>query len=159
MKTPHLCTLLLALLMLGSCKKDSPVKTNNSPGTPNSFTLKKDGVPYNPNYIIAGIVDEDAISVETYMVYGQPENNTYGLFIRKSITPGTYALEDGESENFSIIHIQDSTAYFGWSDGSLTVLSNDTITKILHCTFDVNLYNDEIDQYPHITEGEMTINY
>lgn len=163
MKIAGLSLFLFFLVIAGSCKKkESETKSTTSPNpTPlNSFTLKKDGVPYNPGYIFASIVDDDVISVETYVVYGQAENNAYGLLVRKSITPGIYALQDGESENFGIYHSQDANNQYGWSDGSLTVLSNDTTAGIMHCTFDVFLYNDDCEgSCPHITDGEMTIHY
>lgn len=156
MKITFLSILLFALLPLTSCKKkETPTKSTN----PNSFTLKKDGVPYSPNYIFVSQVDEDALSIETHIVNQYPWDNSYGIFIKRSISPGTYIGEDGESEYFSIIHNQDSTAMFGWESSSLTVLSNDTVQKVMHCIFEATLYNDEIDLYPEITDGEMTIHY
>lgn len=158
MKIIFLSILLLAtLLPATSCKKkENPTKSTN----PNSFTLKKDGVPYSPNYIVISQVDDDILSVETYMTYQQPENNTYGIFIKRSIVPGTYISADGESEYFSIFHIQDSTTMFGWENSSLTVLSNDTVSGLLHCTFEALLYNDDCEgSCPQITDGEMTIHY
>lgn len=158
-----LLTLLLVTLSVVSCKKKTSETKNTSSNTNpslNSFTLKKDGITYTPTYVSGNIVDEDAIAVEAYQVYGQPENNTYGLFVRKSITPGTYILQDGESGDFGLYHIQDSNHLFGWSNGSVTVISNDTTAGILHCTFDLFLYNDFCDgNCPHITDGEMTIHY
>ena len=157
MRITLLSILLFALLPLTSCKKkEIPTKSTN----PNSFTLKKDGVPSSPNYIYVSQVDEDALSVETYIAYQQPENNTYGILIKRSIAPGTYISEDGESEYFSIFHIQDSTTMFGWENSLLTILSNDTVQKVLHCTFEATLYNDDCDgSCPQITNGEMTIHY
>ncbi|WP_341903244.1 hypothetical protein [Fluviicola taffensis] len=149
----------IGAILLSSCKKEIS-KSTNTPANPNSFTLKKDGVSYSPNYIFVSQVDEDALAVETYMVYQQAENNTYGLFVKRSIVPGTYVSEAGGSEYFSMIHIQDSSNYFGWENSTLTVLSNDTVTKVLHCTFEVLLYNDDCDgSCPQITDGEMTIHY
>lgn len=159
MKFTFLSILLLVLLPVISCKKKDK-KTETPTKSINSFTLKKNGVPYSPNYIFVSQVDEDALSVETYMVYQQPENNTYGLFIKRSIAPGTYTSVDGESEFFSLLHIQDSTSYYGWEQSTLNVLSNDTLTKVLHCTFEVLLYNDDCDgNCPQITDGEITIHY
>lgn len=157
MRFPFLSVVLFALLPLTACKKkETPTKNT----TPNSFTLKKDGIPYSPNYIYVSQVDDDVLSVETYITYQQPENNTYGILIKRSIVPGTYISEDGESEYFSVFHIQDSTAMFGWENSSLTVISNDTVSRLLHCTFDVLLYNDDCDgSCPQITDGEMTIHY
>lgn len=159
----NILILLFASFLAFSCKKKgSETKSTTTPPNPalNSFTLKKDGVTYTPNYVLSNIVDDDAIGIETYMVYGQPENNTYGLVVRKSITPGTYSLVEGESEDFTILHYQDASTYFGWEEGTLTVLSNDTTAGILHCTFDVLLYNDDCDgNCPHITDGEMTVHY
>lgn len=162
MRITYLCILLFTLIALTSCKKETTPKSTNPPNSftsPNDFTLKKEGVAYSPNYILVSQVDEDALSVETYMVYQQPENNTYGIFIKRTITPGTYISEDGESEYFSIYHIQDANTLFGWENSSLTVLSNDTAQKVLHCTFEAKLFNDEIDLYPEVTDGEMTIHY
>ncbi|MDF3028823.1 MAG: hypothetical protein K0S23_3130 [Fluviicola sp.] len=149
--------LLVALFSATSCKKkESPTKSTNS----NSFTLKKDGVLYSPNYILVSQVDEDALSVETHIVNQYPWDNSYVIFIKRSISPGTYLGEDGESDYFSLIHNQDSTNMFGWETSSLTVLSNDTLTGVLHCTFEVLLYNDDCEgSCPQITDGEMTIHY
>ncbi len=105
-------------------------------------------------------VDEDEIGFETRIVYNQVDNNTYGGFIRRSIQPGTYVLEDGESEYFALLHIQDANTMFGWEQGSLTVLSNDTVAKVMHCTFEILLYNDDCDgSCPQITDGDMTLHY
>lgn len=158
----NILILLFAGSILVACKKKDPEtkSTNPSNSSLNSFTLKKDGVLYTPNTILVGLADEDLLSIETYMVYGQSENNTYGLFIRKSITPGIYLLEDGESPDFGIYHSQDAAHLYGWSDGALNVLSNDTTAGILHCKFDVYLYHDDCKgSCPHITDGEMTIHY
>jgi hypothetical protein len=157
MKITFLSILLVALLPLSSCKKK---ETKTPTKSINSFTLKKDGVPYSPNYILVSQVDEDALSVETHIVNQPPWDNSYAIFIKRSISPGTYIGEDGESEYFSMIHNQDSTNMFGWETSSLTVLSNDTLTGVLHCTFEVLLYNDDCDgSCPQITDGEMTIHY
>ncbi len=158
----NILILLLASFVAFSCKKkDSTAKTNNPPPstTTNSFTLKKEGIPYTANYVLVSQVDEDELSFETRIVYNDVVNNTYGGFIKRSIQPGTYVLEDGESEYFALFHSQDASTYFGWSDGTLTVLSNDTIAKVMHCNFEITLYNDEIDQYPEITEGDFTFHY
>jgi hypothetical protein len=158
----NILVLLFAGFLAFSCKKkNSETKSTNPPNSSlNSFTLKKDGMLYTPNTVLAGLSDEDMISIETYMVYGQPENNAYGLFVRKSITPGIYLLEDGESGDFGIYHSQDASNFYGWSDGTLNVLSNDTTAGVLHCKFDVYLYNDDCKgNCPHITDGEMTIHY
>lgn len=161
MKINILVISLVGILAFSCKKKESETKSTNSPtGSLNSFTLKKDGVSYTPNTILVGLADEDLLSIETYMIYGQPENNTYALLIRKSIPPGIYPLEDGESPYFGIYHIQDADHLYGWSDGSLNVLSNDTTAGILHCKFDVYLYHDDCKgSCPHITDGEMTIHY
>jgi hypothetical protein len=160
MRITCLSIFVFALVVMTSCKKETPTKTTDPPSTPisqNNFTLKKEGALYSPNYIFVSQVDDDVLSVETYMVFQQPENNTYAIMIKRSIEPGTYLLEDGESEYFSIYHIQDANTYFGWEHGALTVLSNDTVQKVLHCNFEAKLFNDEIDQYPEVTDGEMTI--
>lgn len=158
MKITFLSILLFALLPLFSCKKkekETPTKSLNS----NSFTLKKDGIPYSPNYILVSQVDEDALSVETHIINQPPWDNSYAIFIKRSISPGTYIAVDGESEYFSMIHNKDSTM-FGWENSTLNVLSNDTVIKVLHCTFEVLLYNDDCDgSCPQITDGEMTIHY
>jgi hypothetical protein len=162
MRIAFLNILLFALVLGTSCKKkETTTKSTNPPpnSSLNQFTLKKDGVLYTPNTINAS-VDEDGIGIETYMNNTQVNNNSYGLFVRKSITPGTYILEDGESDDFGILHSQDANTYFGWSNGTLTVLSNDTVTGVLHCTFGVLLYNDDCEgSCPQITDGEMTIYY
>lgn len=160
MKTNILYILILLLLPLSACKKkENTPKTNTNSTSTNSFKLKKDGVPYHATVVSVSLIDEDLLGVEAYKVYQQVDNNTYAVIIRKSIAPGTYALEDGESDLFAIYHIQDSNTVFGWSHGSLTVLSNDSLTGVMHCTFEVTLFNDEIDQYPEVTDGEMTIHY
>ncbi|WP_430403390.1 hypothetical protein [Fluviicola sp.] len=158
MKIAFLNILLFALVLGTSCKKkdketEAPTKITNS------FTLKKDGVPYSPNYILVSQVDEDALSVETHIVNQPPWDNSYAIAIKRSISPGTYIGVDGESEYFSMIHNKDSTM-FGWESSTLNVLSNDTVTKVLHCTFEVLLYNDDCEgSCPQITDGEMTIHY
>ncbi len=163
MKNVLLTSLIFSLLVIASCKKkESPAKSTTPPPpntSVNSFTLKKDGNPYTANYVLVSQVDEDALAIETRIVYNEVNNNTYGGFIRRSIQPGTYVLEDGESEYFSLFHIQDENNMFGWSHGSLTVLSNDTVAKVMHCNFEIHLFNDEIDLYPHVTDGDMTIHY
>lgn len=161
MKNLLIICLSFSLLIIGACKKKESTKSTTPPPTayPNSFKLKKDGVPYDANYVFVSLVDEDVLSVETRMVYNQVDNNTYGVFIKRSIPPGTYVSEE-ESEYFSIYHIQDPNTLFGWETNTLTVLSNDTVQKILHCTFEATLYNDDCDgNCPEITEGEMTIHY
>jgi len=162
MKNLFLISLIFSLLFSTACKKkETTPKSTNPPSTsyPNSFTLKKEGIPYTANYVLVSQVDEDAIGFETRMVYNDVVNNTYGGFIRRSIQPGTYLLVDGESNDFSLLHSQDANTQFGWSEGSLTVLSNDTVAKVMHCTFEIHLYNDEIDQYPQVTDGDMTLHY
>lgn len=163
MKNLFLISLIFSLLFSVSCKKkETTPKSTNPPSTsyPNSFTLKKEGVPYTANYVLVSQVGEDEVGFETRIVYNQVDNNTYGGFIRRSIQPGTYALEGGESEYFELYHIQDANTLFGWEEGSLTVLSNDTVAKVMHCTFEILLYNDDCDgSCPHITEGDMTLHY
>lgn len=155
MKTTNLFHLILILSLLFSCKKNE----NSSISPINAFSLKKDGILYVPKTVNAFKVSEDVIYIETYHQSNQVANNTYGITIRSTIQPGTYQLEDGESEYFSIIHIQDENNMFGWEDGTLTVVTNNTVDKILVCKFDVTLYNDEIDQYPEITDGKFLIHY
>lgn len=159
MKNIFVIAFIFPLLFVVSCKKETPTKSTNSPASNNSFTLKKEGIPYTANFVFVSLVDEDVLGFETRIIYNEVSNNTYAGFIRRSIQPGTYALTDGESEYFSLFHIQDENTMFGWSHGSLTVLSNDTVTKVMQCNFEMTLYNDEIDQYPEITDGSMTIHY
>lgn len=158
MKIIFLSILLLVLIPVISCKKKDK-ETETPTKSINSFTLKKDGVPYSPNYILVSQVDEDALSVETHIVNQPPWDNSYAIVIKRSISPGTYIGVDGESNYFSMIHNKDSTLY-GWESSTLNVLSNDTLTGVLHCTFEVLLYNDDCDgNCPQITDGEMTIHY
>lgn len=160
MKTNHLGILFILLLSIGSCKKkESPIIKAPTTVSNNVFKLKKDGVPYSANYINVSSFDPDFVTVQTQTVYLDTYNNTYGVTIWKSISPGTYLLEDGVSNYFTIIHSQDQNTGFGWEHGTLTVLSNDTIQKVMQCNFEVKLFNDEINQYPEITDGEMTIYY
>ncbi|MGV3609997.1 MAG: hypothetical protein ACO1N0_03540 [Fluviicola sp.] len=157
--------LFFVCLLAFSCKKKETTTTKDitpppNTASPNSFTLKKEGVPYTANYVFVSQVDEDALGFETRIVSNEVSNNTYAGFIRRSIQPGTYVLEDGESEDFSLLHAQDENTLFGWEEGSLTVLSNDTVAKVMHCTFEVLLYNDDCDgSCPQITDGEMTLHY
>lgn len=159
MKTNQLFILFFLLLSIGACKK----KESPTPETPtvsnNIFKLKKDGVPYSANYINVSSFDPDFLTVQTQAVYLDVYNNTYGVTIWKSIPPGTYLLEDGVSNYFTIIHSQDQNTGFGWEHGTVTVLSNDTIQKVIHCNFEIKLSNDEINQYPEITDGDMTVHY
>ncbi|MNK02234.1 hypothetical protein D3C87_200540 [compost metagenome] len=161
MKNRLLILLAFSFLFLVSCKKkENPTKSNNPANTSsNSFKLKKEGVPYSATHVSVSLIDDDVLGFEAWAVLNQVHNNTYAGFIRRSIQPGTYALETGESGYFSLFHIQDEHTMFGWSHGSLTVLSNDTVSKVMHCNFEIHLYNDEIDQYPHVTDGEMTLHY
>lgn len=165
MKNLFILSFIFSLLFIVSCKKKETTTKSTTPpppstSFPNSFTLKKEGVPYTANYVFVSQVDEDALGFETRMVYNEVSNNTYAGFIRRSIQPGTYALEDGESDDFVLLHGQDENTMFGWEEGSLTVLSNDTVAKVMHCTFEILLYNDDCDgSCPQITDGEMTLHY
>jgi len=158
MKLPKVLSFIL-ILSLFSCQ-DDPVIPNNPPSNSNSFTLKKDGVNYNPVQVIVGLFDEDIIGIETRAIPNDVVNNTYGLYIKRSIVPGIYGLVDGESEYFGLLHSASEDFYFGWEDGTLNVLSNDTVAKIMHCQFEVTLYNDNCEgNCPEITDGEFTIHY
>lgn len=153
---------LILLICLGlisfSCKKKVSNKTGNS-GVQISFSLKKDGVFYFSNNITVGLVDSNTIMLEVYPYSGQVANNAYGAMIRRNVLPGTYSIVEGESNEFYLLHIQDTNTMFGPDTGTFTVISNDTINKIMHATFELTMYNDEVDLYPNITEGEFTIRY
>lgn len=163
MKNVFLISCIFSLLFAVSCKKKETTPKDNTPppstASPNSFSLKKDGVPYTANFVFVSLVGENTLSFETRLVYTDVANNTYGGFIRRNIQPGTYTIQDGESDSFSLLHSQDENTPFGWSEGSITVLSNDTVAKVMHCTFEVHLYNDEVDLYPLVTDGDMTLHY
>ena len=164
MKNLFFISFIFSLLFAVSCKKkENPSKSTTPPpstASPNSFTLKKDGIAYTANYVMVSQVDEDLLSFETRIVSNEVSNNTYAGSIRRTIQPGTYALEEGESEYFSLFHAQDANTLFGWEEGSLTVLSNDTVAKVMHCTFEILLYNDDCDgSCPQITDGDMTLHY
>lgn len=148
--------LIIPCLIL-SCKKEKPTGTP-SKSNYNSFTLKKDGVSYSANSITISAYD-NVISFEALATASQMDYNSYAGFIRKDITPGTYSILEGVSDDFSLYHFRDSNSEYGPNNGTLTVISNDTVSKTIHCTFEISLYNDQLDEYPLITNGNLTFHY
>ncbi|MCC6701238.1 MAG: hypothetical protein IT221_06925 [Fluviicola sp.] len=149
--------LLIAAPLFFSCKKKNETKSTSGTYT---FSLKKDGVPFTSNNVYVTLADENTIYFESYnSLTQQLQYNSYAGVIRRDVLPGTYQIIDGESEEFSLYHLDIDSIYYGPGNGTFTVISNDTINKIIQATFELDLYNDGVDIYPLITEGELTFHY
>lgn len=147
------------ILLFTSCKKDKNPNSNSSTVKTTYFKLKKDGVSYNANFLNAVDVQDNTISFEAYTSLTEFTNNTYFGIIRKDISPGTYTFIESENDDFSLYHYRDENSIYGLGTGQLTVISNDSVSKTIHATFELSLYNDELDEYPSITDGEFVIQY
>lgn len=159
MKLPKILSIIILFGMF-SCQDDPVTPTNPPSNTSNSFTLRKDGVIYNPVQITVSLLDTDIVGIATYASPNDGVNNTYGISVKKSISAGNYILTDGESEYFSLLHSVSEDVYYGWEHGTLEVVSNDTSAKVMHCKFEMTLYSDDcVWACPEITEGEFTIHY
>jgi hypothetical protein len=151
--------LLIAVPLLFSCKKETTTKSSTSTNL-STFTLKKDGVPYASNGVYLSLADENTIYFESYLnAFQQVQLNSYAGMIQRNAQPGTYQIIDGECPVFTMIHYDLDSNFYGLGNGSFTILSNDTINKVIEATFDLDMYNDEIDIYPVISEGELTFHY
>ncbi len=142
-----------------SCKKENA--TNNLPSKNLTyFMLKKDGVPYSANFLnVTEVISDNSIYIEALTTPSNIANNSYALTVRRNIVPGTYAIIEGESSDFSLYHFRDENSEFGPDTGQITIISNDTILKKMHATFELSLYNDNIDEYPVISNGQFEIQY
>lgn len=150
--------ILLLLPVLFSCKKETETKTPT--GSLNNFSLKKDGFPFSSNALYLTLVDENTIYFESYLnPTQQVQFNSYAGTVRRDITPGTYQIVDGESADFILYHLDIDSNYYGPGNGTFTVISNDTINKIIEANFELDLYNDGVELYPLITEGYLKFHY
>lgn len=151
--------LLIAVPLVFSCKKKTETKSNSTSST-NTFSLKKDGVPFSSNALYISLADENAIYFESYLnPFQQVQFNSYAGMIQRNAQPGTYQIEDGECPVFYMIHLDLDSNYYGLGNGTFTILSNDTINKVIEATFEFDLYNDEVNLYPFISEGELKFHY
>ncbi|MGV3609996.1 MAG: hypothetical protein ACO1N0_03535 [Fluviicola sp.] len=157
MKKQLFLFLSISVLLVPACKKkEKDPKSNETPTTVNSFRLKHNGVLYSTNApnvsvnnmmvgITAGVVSETG--------------NYYQLAVNRDLLPGTYEYT-GSGDDAMVFFILSDQLTFSENEGSITVLSNDTILKKIVFNFEFemlesNSHSDTI----LITEGNAKISY
>jgi hypothetical protein len=158
MKITLLNILLFGILFISSCKKDTAAKSTNLPTNPNSFTLKKDGLGFNPGYIEASDPFEFSVAVSAAAT-PQSNANVYNFLMDKTIPIGTYNYETLMEEyncwfsysapNFDLCYI---------NDGTFQIIQQDTIQKILEMKFQFEM-EDSNEQIYQVTEGHFKVHY
>lgn len=158
MKINLLLLILITLLAFSCKKKENETKSNETPtsDSSNSFSLKHNGVLYSTNDpnvatnnvmigITAGVVSETG--------------NYYQLGINRNLLPGTYEYT-GSGDDPMVFLILSDQMTFSENEGSITILSNDTLLKKIEFNFEFemlesNSHSDTI----LITEGHAKISY
>lgn len=163
MKNQLLILLSLSFLLFSSCKKE---EKDSHPGATiysNTFTLKKDGVPFSAGQISVTSSDSsEYIGIQAHLNSNQVNIQTYSMSLYKDIQPGTYNESNSAnslSDVCAFVHIYNELQVFVMEDGEITVLSNDTAAKIIEFDFRLELHESVGPGIVHITEGHCKANY
>ena len=154
----HFLVLLFASFLAFSCKKEKkPVdKNNETPTSVNSFRLKHNGVLYSTN--APGVSANNTMIGITAGTIGET-GNYYQLGITRNLLPGTYEYT-GSMEDPMVFLIFSDQLTFTENEGSITILSNDTILKKIEFDFEFEmLENNSHSDTILVTEGHAKISY
>jgi hypothetical protein len=158
-----LFTTLSLFILFSSCKKKEKDSVTNNPTSTNtnSFTLKKDGVPYTAGKI--NISDTTPyIGIQAHISPTQVNMETYSMSLDKYIQPGIYDEENSPISLSSIcafIHIYNAQQVFLMDDGEINILSNDTVNKTIEFNFKFTLNEDLGTGIVQITDGHCKVHY
>lgn len=162
MKAIHLALFFFIIIASFSCKKDKDTASSNTSSTfVNSFTLKKDGVPYSAGKI--NVSDTTPyIGIQAHLSPTQVNIETYSMSLEKHIQPGTYDEYNSPISLSSIcafINIHNVQQVFFMDDGEINILSNDTVSKTIEFNFKFTLNENLGTGIVHITDGHCKVHY
>jgi len=155
--------LSLSFLIATACKKKETTPKSPNPANSNSFTLKKDGVPYSAGQIlITSSETSEYIGITAHLNAVQQNIQSYSMNLNKHIQPGTYDETNSPislSDICAFVHIYNELQVFYMDDGKITILTNDTVAKKIEFNFKLNLLETTGPESVSITEGHAKISY
>ncbi len=157
MKNYLLILLSISCLVFASCKKKETTKSDeNNPAFINSFRLKHNGVFYSTNSPAVS-ANNSWIGVNAGTL-GET-GNYYQLGVKRNLLPGTYEYT-GSIDDAALFMIISDQLVFSENHGSITILSNDTVSRKMEFNFEFEMLEDNTHSDTiRITEGHAKVSY
>lgn len=159
MKKSTYCAALLAVLIIGSCKKKDTTpeaNTSNGTGVLKNLYFKLGGTSYEP---ITQSMQHT--SGKIFISTSTNPGESISFSITDTLTPGSYAFSSSSSGMFRMFYTPDNyvTSYTSES-GTGTIVSHDMTTNKIQATFNCMLVSNEtIPDTIYVTNGELNKTY